>query len=256
MVIAGTPFDRFNGKVALLTAAGSGIGAATAARLAAEGATVVVTDILDEPAIEVVRGIAESGGVAEFRHLDVTSPSDWTSVVTDVIARHKQVNVLHLNAGKNIAAPIAEISTELWAQQLDLSLNSVMYGVRATLKHLLASKGTIVVTSSIHAVIGLKGFPAYAAAKGGVSALIRQLAAEYGPDLRVNAVQPGAIETPMWAGTSESARDAVARVTPAGRMGKPEEVAAAVAFLASEDASYITGVNLVVDGGRVASAID
>jgi NAD(P)-dependent dehydrogenase (short-subunit alcohol dehydrogenase family) len=256
MVMAVTPLSRFQGKVALLTAAGSGIGAATAERLAAEGATVVVTDILDEPAIEVVRRITNWGGKAGFRHLDVRSPSDWTRVVTDVIASHMHVDVLHLNAGKNIAAPIAEISTELWNRQLDLTLNSVMYGVRATLEHLLVAKGSIVITSSIHAVIGLRGFPAYAAAKGGVSALTRQLAAEYGPNLRVNAVQPGAIETPMWGGTSEGARSAVARVTPAGRMGKPEEVAAAVAFLASDDASYITGVNLVVDGGRVASALD
>lgn len=241
---------RFAGRVALLTAAGSGIGAATARRLAAEGADVLVTDVDDDAGSAVTEHLVSGGGRAEYRHLDVTEPTRWREVVDELLGRTGRLDVLHLNAGRNIAEPIGSITDELWARQIDLSLTSALYGVRTCLPSLLVSRGNVVITSSIHAVAGLRGFPAYAAAKGGLSALVRQLAGEYGPDVRVNAVLPGAIETGLWDDSPASARDTVARLTPAGRMGTPEEVASAVAFLASDDAAYVTGVNLLVDGGR------
>jgi NAD(P)-dependent dehydrogenase (short-subunit alcohol dehydrogenase family) len=126
-----------------------------------------------------------------------------------------------------------------------------MFGTRACLPALRAVAGSVVATTSVHALRGMRRFPAYAAAKGGVEALFRQLAVDYGPQVRFNVVAPGAIVTPLWADIDEDARSAVVAQTPMARLGRPQDVAAAVAFLASDDASFITGVSLVVDGGRI-----
>ncbi|RJQ68514.1 SDR family oxidoreductase [Pseudonocardiaceae bacterium YIM PH 21723] len=231
---------RFEGAVALITGAASGIGAATARRLAAEGAFVLVTDIDEEAGTELAVAI---GG--EFRYLDVTSEAGWAAAVPD------RLDVLHLNTGRNPAtrAPLHEVSTQDWDSVLALTLRSVHSGVRAAIPALRAAAGNIVLTGSIHSRLGLPGSAPYAAAKGAVSALIRQLAVDYGPEVRVNGVLPGPIRTPAWGdwdGKAHTDR------TIAGRAGTPEEVAAAVAFLASADASYITGTELLVDGGWAA----
>ena len=235
----------------MLTAAGSGIGAATARRLAAEGATVVVTDLNGEAGGIVTNELVASGAAAEFLALDVTSGPAWTQCVAQVLARHGQIDVLHLNAGRNIAGSLHDLSDELWDQQVDLALRSTMLGTRACLPALQAAGGSVVATTSVHALRGMPGFPAYAAAKGGVESLFRQLAVDYGPQVRFNVVAPGAILTPLWEGIGAQARAEVVAQTPMGRLGRPEDVAAAVAFLASDDASFITGAALVVDGGRI-----
>ncbi len=237
--------------MALLTAAGSGIGAATARRLAAEGATVVVTDLNVENGRAVTAELVASGADAEFLELDVTSGPAWTHCVAQVLGRYGRIDVLHLNAGRNIVGSLHNLDDELWNRQVDLALRSTMLGARACLPTFRAASGSVVATTSVHAHRGMAGFPAYAAAKGGVESLFRQLAVDYGPQVRFNVVAPGAIRTPLWDGIGADARAEVVARTPLARMGRPEDVAAAVAFLASDDASFITGATLVVDGGRI-----
>lgn len=241
---------RFTSRTALLTAAGSGIGEATAHRLAREGASVLVTDVDGAAAHRVAEEIRAEGGRAHGRRLDVTSPDDWAATVADIAERTRHLDVLHLNAGRNLPGALHELDDTSWHDQLRLSLDSVFYGVRATVPLLRAAHGAVVITSSVHAALGFKGNPAYAAAKGGIGALVRQLAVEYGGEIRFNAVLPGAVLTALWAHTPDDYKALTASRTPVGRLGTPEDIAAAVAFLASDDAAFITGQNLLVDGGR------
>ncbi|WP_460072622.1 SDR family NAD(P)-dependent oxidoreductase [Streptomyces sp. YKOK-I1] len=245
-----SPPARFTGRTALLTAAGSGIGEATAHRLAAEGAAVVVTDIDDGAAHRVAEEIRAEGGRAHGRRLDVTAPGEWAAVVAETTERAGRLDMLHLNAGQNLPGAVHELDDASWHGQLRLSLDSVFYGVRATVPLLRAAHGAVVITSSIHAALGFPGNPAYAAAKGGIGALVRQLAVEYGGEIRFNAVLPGSVLTALWADTPEDYKTLTASRTPVGRLGTPEDIAAAVAFFASDDAAFITGQNLLVDGGR------
>ncbi|SCF45729.1 SDR family NAD(P)-dependent oxidoreductase [Micromonospora mirobrigensis] len=233
-----TACRRFAGRIALVTGGGSGIGAATARRLADEGASVLVSDI-DPGAAKAVA--EEVGGRA--LPLDGRSEADWNTAVATV----DRLDVLHCNVGQHRPAPLHELVPDEFDAIMELSLRSAYLGVRTCLPLLQATSGAVVVTSSIHALLGLPGAPAYAAAKGALVALVRQLAVEYGPGVRVNAVLPGPIRTPAWADPDKAVRH-VAR-TVAGRLGEAEEVASAVAFLASSDASYITGAALPVDGG-------
>jgi NAD(P)-dependent dehydrogenase (short-subunit alcohol dehydrogenase family) len=249
-VTAAGPASRFTGRTALLTAAASGIGEATAHRLAEEGASVLVTDMDAEGAHRVAEEIRAKGGRARDRRLDVTSPDEWAEAVAEVESWTQRLDVLHLNAGRNLPGAAHELDDASWHDQLRLSLDSVFYGVRATVPLLRTARGAVVITSSVHAALGFSGYPAYAAAKGGISALVRQLAVEYGGQIRFNAVLPGAVVTAPWAVVPAEGRARIISRTPAGRLGAPDDIAAAVAFLASEDASFITGQNLLVDGGR------
>lgn len=245
-----TSLARFTGRTALLTAAGSGIGEATAHRLAMEGASVVVTDVDAAAADRVAEEVRAKGGQAHSRRLDVTSPDDWTAAVTETAERTGRIDVLHLNAGRNLPGAVHELDDASWHGQLRLSLDSVFYGVRATVPLLRAARGAVVITSSIHAAVGFRGNPAYAAAKGGIGSLVRQLAVEYGGEIRFNAILPGAVVTALWADSPDDYKALTAARTPVGRLGTPEDIAASVAFFASDDAAFITGQNLLVDGGR------
>lgn len=199
----------------------------------------------------VTAELVASGATAQFLELDVTSGPAWAQCVAHVLDRCGRIDVLHLNAGRNIVGSLHDLDDELWDRQVDLALRSTMLGARACLPALRAAGGSVVATTSVHAHRGMAGFPAYAAAKGGVESLFRQLAVDYGPQVRFNVVAPGAILTPLWDGIGADARAEVVAQTPLARMGRPEDVAAAVAFLASDDASFITGATLVVDGGRI-----
>jgi NAD(P)-dependent dehydrogenase (short-subunit alcohol dehydrogenase family) len=238
---------RQEGTTAVVTGAAAGIGAACARRLAAEGAAVVLADI--RPADSVVAQIEAAGGRARAVVADVADEAAWTDVVRVANADFGPVGVLVSNAYTVDVAPAHATSRQSWDRQLAVCLTATFLGVRACLPDLRARRGSVVIVSSVHALVGLPGHPAYAAAKGGLLALGRQLAVEYGPQVRVNCVLPGPIRTAAWDRVSPADQQRSIAETVAGRFGEPDEVAAAVAFLASAEAGYITGTNLVVDGG-------
>ncbi|MFI9742001.1 SDR family NAD(P)-dependent oxidoreductase [Streptomyces sp. NPDC052494] len=241
--------NRFSGQTAVVTGAASGIGAACAARFAAEGAAVLVSDIADEAGEAVAAAIRADGGRAAYVRCDVSSEEDWTALREEAHTRFGPVGILHSNAFTHTTAAADELPVALWDREMAVNLRALYLATRTFLDDLRAEHGSVVATSSVHADFGLPGYPAYAAAKGGLCALIRQLAVEYGPDVRFNSVLPGPILTDVWNDVDEEGRRMSAAATALARLGRPEEVASAVAFLASADAAYITGTNLVVDGG-------
>lgn len=242
------------GGCAFITGAASGIGAATATRLARDGATVVLADI-DEPGLRLVAdAITTSGGSAHACVLDVASPEAWRAAAAKVAGLGLRVHCLVNNAYTLELKPLHELTVESWHRQLDVNLSAVFLAVRTFHDDLVATGGNIVNVASVHAVLSWPGRPVYGAAKGGVTALTRQLAVEYGPTLRVNAVLPGPILTAVWDPVPEEGRRAAGLETAMGRMGRPDEVAAVISFLASDEASFVTGVSLPVDGGQTIKA--
>jgi NAD(P)-dependent dehydrogenase (short-subunit alcohol dehydrogenase family) len=240
---------RFSGKTAIVTGAAGGIGAATARQFAAEGANVILVDVQNARGEATASEIRAGGGVALYQPCDVSSLAEWRELAQLALDRFGRIDIVHNNAYAFKAAAPHELEEAEWDRQIAVCLKAVYLSVKTCIPHLPASGGVIINTSSVHALIGFRSNAAYDAVKGAIRALTRQLAAEYGPRIRVNAVLPGAILTAAWDGSTAEQRDTVARQSPAARLGRPDEVAAAVCFLASADASFITGANLVVDGG-------
>lgn len=243
---------RFGGKVAVVTGGASGIGAAVCRRFVTEGGSVVVADVDAGRARSLVGALdADAPGRAVFVPTDVADAESWERLARETAERFGRTDLLHSNAAVSVPGAAHELAEADFDRQLAVNLKATYLGVRAFLPLLRSAHGSIVATSSVHAVIGLPGRPAYAAAKGGLCALVRQLAVEYGPDIRANAVLPGPIDTPVWEGVDPVDIERSAKATALGRLGTADEVASVVLFLASEDASYVTGSSVLVDGGWI-----
>jgi NAD(P)-dependent dehydrogenase (short-subunit alcohol dehydrogenase family) len=241
--------SRFERKTVVVTGGASGIGAATARRFGAEGATVVVADIADDAALALTTQINDGGGIAYYIRTDVALQADWSALADFVHEKAGPADVVFSNAAVLRRRAATEVELDDWNAELAVNLTGLYLAARTFMPDLAQQRGSLVATSSVQALFGLPGHPAYAASKGAIGALVRQLAVEYGPAVRVNAVLPGPILTSMWEGVDAAGLDQAAAATALDRMGTTDEVAAAVAFLASDDASYITGASLLVDGG-------
>ncbi len=243
---------RFQGRVVVLTGAGSGIGAATALRFAAEGASVVVSDINGGNADRVVAAIVRASGRAMAVRADVSVEQDVSDLVDRALSEYASLDVMVNNAGiGETAGDIDTLDASAWQRTINVNLNGVFYGVKHAVRAMKAKrvKGSIINVSSILGLVGLANAAAYTAAKHGVMGLTKAAALELAAiGIRVNAVNPAFIQTPMIAGME----DAVLPLHPMARLGTPEEVAAMICFLASDDASFVTGASYLVDGGYVA----
>ena len=247
-------------KVALVTGAASGLGAATAKVLAAAGASVMLTD--RDPAVETVAlAITADGGVAAFMQHDVSDEAAWAAVVTATTARFGRLDVLVNNAGVSGGLlPLLDHSLEDWRRVTSINLDGVFLGLRHCGPIMAAQgSGSVINLSSILGKVGMANAAAYCASKGGVLLLTKAAALEWAPlGIRVNSVHPGFIETPMVANALHEAengnemRDQLIAAHPLGRFGVPDEIANAVLFLASDESSFMTGAELVVDGGYTA----
>lgn len=246
---------RLQGKVALVTGGGTGIGAATAIRFAQEGATVVVCGRRKEPLDAVVAQIRAAGGKAEAVQADVSNEAGYTEAIEGAAKRLGGLDVLVNNAMAFSWGDIENTSTDDWHSNFNTSVDGTFWGTRAAMKLMKSRGGSIVNLSSICGLQGTAAMAGYSAAKAAVIGFSRAAAAEGARHgIRVNVVIPAVVETPATAGMLSDAtmRQSTERLIPMGRVGQPEELANAILFLASDEASYITGAALPVDGGRSA----
>jgi len=252
--------NRLEGKVALVTGGGSGLGEAIARRCAEEGATVVVSDINEESARRVATSISEAGGAAHALFQDVTDENAWDTVVEGIIRTHGRLDILVNNAGIALTGSVEDTTLEDWRKTQAINMEGVFLGCRAAVKVMKQSGGSIINISSIDGMVGEPKAAAYNASKGGVRIFTKSAAlhcASQGYPIRVNSVHPGFILTPLVENAlatmpQEEADEFMTRVLseiPVGTMGEPLDIANGCVFLASDESKYMTGSELVIDGG-------
>jgi NAD(P)-dependent dehydrogenase (short-subunit alcohol dehydrogenase family) len=246
---------RLKGKVAIVTGAASGIGRAIAELFAQEGASVVVADINDEGGRETAKRIEDRGGVGLFLHTDVAISEDARSMVEGTLRSFHGIHVLVNNAAYlRDFKPAVDTTEEEWDRSMGVTLKSVFLCSKWTLPHMIQARGgSIINIASVGGLVGFASYAAYCSAKGGVIQLTKSLAIDYGRyNIRVNAICPGPIDTPTTPeGQDERLHQWQRDMTALGRTASPEEVAYPALFLASDESSFVTGSNLVVDGGWV-----
>ncbi|OYR40036.1 3-ketoacyl-ACP reductase [Halorubrum sp. Ib24] len=249
--------ERLQGKTALVTGGSSGNGRAIARRFAEEGANITVADVRDDPRMggEPTHDLIEAGGGnAQFVHCDVSSVADLHEAVDATVEAFGSLDVMVNNAGVERQKPLADVTEEDYEWLMDINLKGVFFGSQAAVEVMREQDegGSIINMSSIGGIRGLENSSLYCTSKGGVTNLTRELAVEHGEhDIRVNALNPGFIETAMTMEDGDTA-GGILDQTPLGRAGQPEEVADAALFLASDESSFVTGHNLVMDGGFTA----
>jgi NAD(P)-dependent dehydrogenase (short-subunit alcohol dehydrogenase family) len=247
---------RLKDKVAIITGGGSGIGRATCLLFAREGAKVVVADYIAEGGNETVRQIAAAGGQAVFVQADVSKSADVQNLIGAAVRNYGRVDILFNNAGiEGPSAKLANLKEEDWDRVIAIDLTSVYLGMKYVIPEMIKQGGGVILsTASVAGLVGFQGSGAYAAAKAGVINLTRLAALEYADkNIRVNCICPGVIETPMVERVMGGRpRERVVRSEPIGRLGRPEDIANAALFLASDESSFATGAPFIIDGGYVA----
>jgi NAD(P)-dependent dehydrogenase (short-subunit alcohol dehydrogenase family) len=247
---------RLKDKIALITGGASGIGRATSLLFAREGAHVVVVDVAIEGGNETVRQIAAAGGAATFVKADVAISSEIRDFIEATVTTHGRLDVLFNNAGvEGPAAKIADYDEDEWARVVAIDLTAVFLAMKHAIPQMVRQGGgAIISTASVAGLVGFPGSAAYAAAKAGVINLTRLAAVEYARhNVRVNCICPGIIDTPMAGRVLGGQRDEkLNRLQPVGRFGRPEDIASAALFLASDESSFANGAPFIIDGGYVA----
>ncbi|MBA9028661.1 SDR family NAD(P)-dependent oxidoreductase [Peribacillus huizhouensis] len=248
---------RLQDKVAIITGGGTGIGKETALKFAKEGAKVVITDINKDAAMNTAQEIQAMGAEAIFIQHNVSDEDDWKKVVSETRSHFNKIDVLFNNAGIYIIKPLTEIELDEWNRLMSINVTGVFLGMKHVIPVMVEQKkGSIINASSIAGLFGAPGHALYGASKGAVRIMSKDAAIEFaGKGVRVNSIHPGFIETAM----TDYASEATGRTTeelnsayPLGRMGNTEEVAHTVVFLASDESSFTTGAEFVIDGGATA----
>ena len=250
--------NRLENKIAFVTGGGSGIGAAIAERMAEEGAVVVVCGRREEPLKEVVERIRSNGGKADHRVADVSDEAGFVEAIDSVAREHGRLDIMVNNAVNFTWGSLAEMTTEDWHANFRTTVDGTFFGTRKAVQLMQENGGSIVNIASICGLFGTAWMTGYSAAKAAVINFSRAVSSEGAArNIRCNVVIPGVIETPATAGmlTDDAARKDTGKMIPMKRVGNPREVANAVLFLASDEASYITGASLSVDGGRASDLL-
>ena len=252
---------RVAGKVALVTGGGMGLGRAAALMLAREGAKVVVTDVKDEEGAKVADEIVDSGGEAMFLHHDVAQEAEWDRVVRAAVERFGGLQILVNNAGVALGGDVEHTSLEDWRWLMSINLDGVFLGTKRAIAAMKPTGGSIINLSSIEGIVGDANLAAYNASKGGVRILTKSSAlycAKAGLNIRVNSIHPGYIWTPMvekhlsTEPDPAAAKAYAASLHPVGHLGEPDDIAYGVLYLASDESKFVTGAELVIDGGYTA----
>ena len=245
---------RLEGKVAIISGGARGMGAAEAHLFAREGAKVVIGDLLEEEGDKIVAEIGESGGEALFVRLDVTDETSWQSAVEAAVERFGKVDILVNNAAILRTQGLLETTEEIWDEVMDVNAKGTFLGTKSVIPEMRkAGGGSIINISSGAGITGSRRNTAYHASKGAVRIFTKSAAIQYaGENIRVNSVHPGPIDTAMLASSMASPGARRPEDVPLGRYGKPEEVAYGVLYLASDESSFVTGSEVVIDGGRTA----